>query len=88
MYISAPANRASVSYVPIEQIPFLVPAHSTVNGLGLELEPKTLALGVGFLMLGLFLFRFDSRPKYEKRQRREAQTRKLRQQIQRLERAE
>ena len=88
MYISAPLNRASLSYVPIEQFPFLLPGHGAVSGLGLELEPKTLALGMGALVLAFYLFGFQTRPKYEKRHRRQAQTKKLRQQIQRLERAE
>jgi len=87
MLIFSPLNRLSGSYVPVEQIPFLVPAHSTVNGLGLELEPKTLALGIGFLVLGVFLFGLGAGPKYEtaKRKRRQVQIGKLREQIKALE---
>ena len=88
MYISSPANHLSGSYVPIEQFPFVVPPQRSLNGLGLELEPTTLALGMGALVLAFYLFGFQTRPKYEKRHRGQAQTKKLRQQIQRLERAE
>ena len=88
MYISAPANRASVSYMPIDQFPFVVPGQRPFSGLGLGLDPMTLGLGVGALVLAFYLFGFQTRPKYEKRHRRQAQTKKLRQQTQRLERAE
>ena len=88
VYISSPGNRAGVSYMPIDQFPFVVPPQRSLNGLGLELEPTTLALGMGALVLAFYLFGFQTRPKYEKRHRRQAQTKKLRQQIQRLERAE
>jgi hypothetical protein len=58
-----------------------------LNGLSLELEPTTLALGMGALVLAFYLLGFQTRPKYEaaKRKRRQAQIGKLREQIKALE---
>jgi len=90
MLIFSPLNRLSGSYVPVEQFPFLLPVDSAVRDLGLGLEPKTLALGIGFLVLGVYLFGLGAGPKIEtaKRKRRQVQIGKLREQIQRLERGE
>ena len=87
MYISSPANHLSGSYVSIEQFPFVLPPQRSLNGLGLELEPTTLALGIGTLVLAFYLFGFQTRPKYEaaKRKRRQAQIGKLREQLKALE---
>jgi len=87
MLILSPTNRVSTSYVPVDQIPFLLPAYGSVSGLGLELEPMTLAFGMGALVLAFYLFGFQTRPKYEaaKRKRREGQIKKLRDQIKALE---
>ena len=87
MYISSPANRLSGSYVPIEQFPFVVPGQRSFSGLGLELDPMTLGLGVGALVLAFYLLGFGTRPKYEaaKRKRRQVQIEKLREQIKALE---
>jgi len=87
MLILSPTNRVSTSYVPVDQIPFLLPAYRSVSGLGLELEPMTLAFGMGALVLAFYLFGFQTRPKYEaaKRKRREGQIKKLRDQIKALE---
>jgi len=90
MLVLTPANRASGNYVPVEQLSFLVPTHRPVSGLGLELEPNALALGLGCLVLGVFLFGLGAGPKYEaaKRKRRTGQIKKLREQIAALERAD
>jgi hypothetical protein len=90
MYISAPANRAGVSYMPIDQFPFVVPGQRSFSGLGLELDPMSLGLGVGALVVAFYFLGFGTRPKFEapKRKRRQVQIGKLREQVQRLERAE
>ena len=90
MLVLTTANPASPSYLPVEQLSFLVPTHRPVSGLGLELEPNALALGLGCLVLGVFLFGVGAGPKYQaaKRKRRTGQIKKLREQIAALERVD